>query len=102
MTARAGLTVVGQIVGASVGGALGAVSERELALLESTLGALDSGQSPPQLKAQLAKVKESVQRWQAASASATPVVSHGTSGAPADPAGGVRVFNPATGRLEPK
>ena len=50
------------------GGALGAVSERELALLESTLGALDQGQSPDNLKRQLAQVKESVQRWQAAQA----------------------------------
>lgn len=48
------------------GGALGAVSEREMALLQSTLGGLDAGQSPENLKAQLKKVKESVQRWQAA------------------------------------
>jgi len=54
------------------GGALGAVSERELALLESALGALDQGQSPESLKAQLQQVKESVQRWQAASASRQP------------------------------
>lgn len=49
------------------GGALGAVSERELALLESTLGALDTGQSPENLKAQLQKVRDSIDRWEQAS-----------------------------------
>lgn len=53
------------------GGALGAVSERELALLESTLGALDAGQSPDQLREQLAQVKESVLRWQQAATGAS-------------------------------
>ncbi len=46
------------------GGALGAISERELTLLTSALGALDQGQSPDDFKKQLAKIKESVQRWQ--------------------------------------
>lgn len=46
------------------GGALGQVSERELALLESSLGALNIGQSPEQLKSQLQKIKESITRWQ--------------------------------------
>lgn len=62
------------------GGALGAVSDREAQLLQSALGALDAGQSPANLKQQLQKVKESVQRWQAASGGempASPVSSHG-------------------------
>lgn len=46
------------------GGALGQVSERELQLLESALGALDAGQSQEALKANLTKIKTSVQRWQ--------------------------------------
>jgi hypothetical protein len=48
------------------GGALGAVSERELALLESTLGALDQGQSPQNLSAQLDRIVGVLDRWQAA------------------------------------
>lgn len=48
------------------GGALGAVSERELTLLESALGALDTGQSPEQFKQQLQKIKDSLTRWEAA------------------------------------
>lgn len=48
------------------GGALGAVSERELALLESALGSLDRAQSPAQFKESLNTIKESIQRWQAA------------------------------------
>lgn len=48
------------------GGALGAVSEREMQLLQSTLGALNAKMKPESLKAQLQKVKESVNRWQEA------------------------------------
>lgn len=59
------------------GGALGAVSERELALLESTLGALDPGQSPANLKAQLQKVRDSITRWQLAQDGVAPMGSHG-------------------------
>lgn len=67
------------------GGALGQISDRESQLLMSALGALDAGQSPENLKAQLQKVKASVQRWQAAqNGAATPAVSHDT-GAPAAP-----------------
>lgn len=70
------------------GGALGAVSEREMELLQSALGALDQGQSPEQISAQLQKVKESVQRWQQAAghkgASMQPTSSHApTEAAPA-------------------
>jgi hypothetical protein len=44
------------------GGALGQVSDREGALLQSSLGALDIGQSPTQFKAQLKKIKDSITR----------------------------------------
>lgn len=48
------------------GGALGQVSNIELNLLQSALGALDTGQSPANIKNQLEKIKGSVQRWTAA------------------------------------
>lgn len=48
------------------GGALGQVSDREGRLLESALGALDSGQSPENFKQNLTRIKESIQRWQEA------------------------------------
>ena len=51
------------------GGALGQVSVRELELLESALGALDTGQSPSEFTSQLDKIKASIERWQAAAAS---------------------------------
>lgn len=47
------------------GGALGQVSERELALLTSTLRSLDTGQSPEQLRTNLKKVKEHYNRAKA-------------------------------------
>jgi hypothetical protein len=50
------------------GGALGQVSDREETLLSSALGALDTGQSPANFKAQLAKIRDSIARWQAAHA----------------------------------
>jgi hypothetical protein len=46
------------------GGALGAVSERELALLESALGALDPGQSTDSFKGQLQQIADSITRWE--------------------------------------
>ena len=46
------------------GGALGQVSDREATLLQSTLGALDLGQSPEHLKKQLTKIKSSIEKWQ--------------------------------------
>ncbi len=48
------------------GGALGQVSNVELGLLQSALGALDIGQSPENFKAQLKKIRDSVERWQKA------------------------------------
>ena len=50
------------------GGALGPISDRENQLLASSLGALDQGQSPENLKAQLWKIKGSIERWEAAKA----------------------------------
>ena len=50
------------------GGALGAVSDKEGELLQSVLGGLDQGQSPDELRGQLNKVKESLQRWEEAKA----------------------------------
>lgn len=48
------------------GGALGAVSERELTLLEAALGSLDRAQSPGQFKESLQTIKDSIERWKAA------------------------------------
>lgn len=48
------------------GGALGAISDKELILLESALGALDAGQSAANLAKNLQQVKDSIARWQQA------------------------------------
>lgn len=53
------------------GGALGQVSEKELALLESTLGGLSLDQSPENFKANLEKIKGSIQRFNEAAGIAT-------------------------------
>ncbi|MBI2640727.1 MAG: hypothetical protein HYW91_02490, partial [Candidatus Sungbacteria bacterium] len=45
------------------GGALGQIAVQELNFLQTVLGSLDIGQSPDQLKKNLEKVKQSVQRW---------------------------------------
>ena len=45
------------------GGALGQVSERELALLESTLAGLNLQQSPENMKKNLQTIKDSIQRF---------------------------------------
>ena len=61
------------------GGALGQVSDRELKLLSSALGALDTGQSPQNIREQLVKIRDSIKRWQAAKGgNAQPMASHGT------------------------
>lgn len=67
------------------GGALGQVSNVELRLLESALGALNPRQSPENLKAQLSKIKESIGRWQQASGvgNMTPATSGGDAAAAA-------------------
>jgi len=48
------------------GGALGAISDKELILLESALGALDAGQSGANLAKNLQQIKDSISRWQEA------------------------------------
>jgi len=62
------------------GGALGQVSNIELTLLTSTLGALNTRQSPAAFKKQLEKIKASLQRWsiekQKAGVLPGPVSSH--------------------------
>ncbi len=45
------------------GGALGQVSERELALLESTLASMEQRQTPKQMKKNLNTIRDSAQRW---------------------------------------
>lgn len=45
------------------GGALGQVTERELAFLQSTVASLELGQSQKQLKANLEKVKQHYENW---------------------------------------
>lgn len=45
------------------GGALGAVSERELSLLENSLGALRMNQSPEQVMAELNQIESSITTW---------------------------------------
>lgn len=47
------------------GGALGAISDRELNLLQSSLGSLDTGQSPTAFKKSLETVRENIYRWNA-------------------------------------
>ena len=69
------------------GGALGQVSDNELRLLTSALGALDTGQSPANFRAQLSKIRESLARWDAASGGAAkPMPSHGATTGAADDA----------------
>lgn len=50
------------------GGALGAVSDRELTLLSAALGSLDTGQSPAAFRRQLRKIEAAVNRWRSAAA----------------------------------
>jgi hypothetical protein len=81
------------------GGALGAISERELTLLESALGALDTGQEKSQFIAELPKIEDSIGRWH--KASGAPATATGAApapgGAPAAPAGWKYVPKPGGG-----
>lgn len=45
------------------GGALGAVSERELTYLQATVASLDAGQSPEELRRGLEKARQHYQNW---------------------------------------
>jgi hypothetical protein len=85
------------------GGALGAVSEKEMALLENNLAALAKSQSAEAFRTNLQKIidftTESKQRLQSAYADQFSAL------APAEPGDGgsaprPRRYNPATGRLE--
>lgn len=68
------------------GGALGQITERELTFLQSTLAALDTAQSPEQLRQNLMQVKEHYNRWRAAMAQAeNPNAGAGITAGPADP-----------------
>lgn len=49
------------------GGALGAISEMELKLLESALGSLDTRQSAANFRKNLTQIRDSINRWVAAS-----------------------------------
>lgn len=49
------------------GGALGAISEMELKLLEAALGSLDTRQSAANFQKNLTKIRDSINRWVAAS-----------------------------------
>lgn len=62
------------------GGALGAISEKELALLSSVEGSIRQDQSPANLKAQLQKIRDSMTRVQMAAGVGAPAPSHGGSG----------------------
>lgn len=57
------------------GGALGAISDKETRLLEASLGALDTGQSPANFKKNLQQIKESINRWKNAVSQNSGVVS---------------------------
>lgn len=56
------------------GGALGQVSDREGRLLQEALGALDEGQSPANIRKNLQKIEDSINRWYEAVGEAPPDV----------------------------
>lgn len=63
--ARLGFDQLQQMRNASpTGGALGQVSNRELAALEGALASLDQGLSPQALRANLKQIEKSYKRWQ--------------------------------------
>lgn len=67
LKANIGFQILQQMREASkTGGALGQVSERENILLQSTLGALDQGQSPENFRKNLDKIKKSIERFEEA------------------------------------
>lgn len=72
------------------GGALGAVSEKEMRLLESALGAINPRQSPDQFKAQLTQIINSLDNFEAARGLASTPGNNATVTPPANsaPAGG--------------
>lgn len=84
------------------GGALGNVSDRETALLQSVMGSLQQSQTREQFLEHLGELERtyagSMQRLRRAYDE--DVRRFGAENVPAPPAGGDRVYNPATGRLE--
>jgi tRNA(Arg) A34 adenosine deaminase TadA len=89
------------------GGALGQVAIQELVALQSSLASLDIQQTPAQLRANLNKIKGHYEKWRSAvnKAKEKGVETIGDRvTAPTTPAqqpsGGVRRYNPATGRVE--
>lgn len=78
------------------GGALGAVSERELGLLESAVASLDQSQTPAQMRAALKRVKQHYNAWAQAVRQADQEASRP---APSS-SGNVLRFNPETGDFE--
>lgn len=86
------------------GGALGAIAVQELIALQATVASLDNGQSPEQLKQNLAKIKTHYSRWlqtveSAGNSQPAPQQSQARPQAPT-PAKPIRRYNPATGRIE--
>jgi hypothetical protein len=83
------------------GGALGAVSDREGNLLANSLGAIDQGMNPEDLKKELTNIKGIVQRYQqAVEATGGAAPKPGAPGA----GGGEQewIRDPKTGKLRPK
>jgi hypothetical protein len=80
------------------GGALGNVSDTELALLTSALGALDQAQRPEDFRTQLLKIDASLDRWERAKAARQG----GDVAAPAQPAAPAPVerWERVNGRLQ--
>lgn len=90
----------------TTGGALGSIAVRELELLGSTVRSLDTAQSPQQLARNLGAVRQQLRRTrEAIRAARAEITGEGEDEAPtndgsAPEQGRVRVWNPATGRLE--
>jgi hypothetical protein len=88
------------------GGALGQVAIQELVALQSSLASLDIQQTPAQLRANLNKIKGHYEKWRSAvnKAKEQGVETIGDRvTAPVTPTqqpGGVRRYNPSTGRVE--
>ncbi len=73
------------------GGALGAISDKELILLESATGALDQEQSAANLRKNFKTIKESLARWDAAKRGiSTPGAGGGGGAAGAKPSSGIK------------
>lgn len=83
------------------GGALGQVSDREASFLSASLGALDPGQSPENLRTQLQKVGESLKRWYRAQGIDLEAPSPGGGGGAGGGPGPARANGPGPERVNP-